>query len=156
MLAKSLSLDEKIEFWGLRDDIPDLMHKADVVVQSSFVDGFCLAAVEGMASGTPVIVSEIPGVGDIVRGYGILFPHEDAKALSEAIQKVCEDKDYREEVVKKCQERARMFDISVMAKKYMEVYKYGHVIEDVDLNVSPYSIAVRTLGLAGDKFRKEL
>lgn len=33
-------------------------------------------------------------------------------------------------LVRKCQERARMFDISVMVKKYMDVYKYGHVLND--------------------------
>ena len=123
ILAKKLDVANRIEFLGLRDDIPKLLQTADVVVQSSHVDGFCLAAVEGMASGTPVIASNIPGLGDIVGGYGILFPHEDYKALADEIRKVCEDKEYCGEVVRKCQERARMFDISVMVKKYMDVYK---------------------------------
>lgn len=130
ILAKQLNVINRVEFLGAITDIPQLLQTVDVIVQSSHVDGFCLAAVEGMASGKPVIASDIPGLGDIVGGYGILFPHEDYKALAMEIRKVCEDREYCEEVVRRCQKRARMFDISVMVKKYMDVYKYGHVVDD--------------------------
>lgn len=122
-LAEELGVKSKVEFLGVRSDVKDLMHQANVLVQSSHVDGFCLAAVEGMASGLPVVVSDIPGVGDIVRGAGVLFPHEDAKALAIEIQKLCEDDLYAKKVAVRCQERAKMFDIEVMAKMYMNTYE---------------------------------
>lgn len=130
VLAKKLNIINRVEFLGVRNDIIQQFQIADVIVQSSHVDGFCLAAVEGMASGKPVIASDIPGLGNIVGGYGILFPHGDYKALAREIRRVCEDKEYNREVVKRGQERARMFDISVMVKKYMDVYKYGYVVDD--------------------------
>lgn len=122
-LAKKEGVTERVFMLGVREDVKNLYAQASVIVQSSHVDGFCLAAVEGMASGRPVIVADIPGMGDVVRGYGILFPHEDERALSDAIVKVCEDRDYREEIVTRCLERAKMFSIDVMTQKYLDLYK---------------------------------
>lgn len=122
ILVKQLELDSRVKFLGIQTDVSILQEKADVIVLSSHYEGLSLSSLEGMASGKPFIASDVDGLRDIVGGYGILFPHGDDKALSEVIQKVCEDKDYREEVVKKCQERARMFDISVMLRKYLDLY----------------------------------
>ena len=122
-LVKQMGLDSRVKFLGIQTDVPKLQTRADVIVLSSHYEGLSLSSLEGMASGKPFIASDVEGLHDIVGGYGILFPHGDDKALAEVIQKVCENKDYREDIVKKCQERARMFDISIMAKKYIEVYK---------------------------------
>lgn len=122
-LAKKRNVSDRIKFLGVRTDVSDLLQKANVVVLSSHYEGVSLASLEGMASGKPFIASDVEGLRDIVGGYGILFPHEDYKALADEIRKVCEDREYCGEVVRKCQERARMFDISVMVKKYMDVYK---------------------------------
>lgn len=121
-LAGALGVKSQVEFLGMRSDVKELMHQANVLVQSSHVDGFCLAAVEGMACGIPVVVSDIPGVGDIVRGYGVVFPHEDAMALAGAIRKLCEDTIYAAKIGAKCQQRARMFDISIMVQRYLDLY----------------------------------
>lgn len=121
-LVGKMGVKSQVEFLGVRSDVKELMHQANVLVQSSHVDGFCLAAVEGMASGLPVVVSDIPGVGDIVRGAGILFPHEDSKALATEIRRLCEDELYAKKVAVRCQERAKMFDISIMTQKYLEIY----------------------------------
>lgn len=122
-LAEELGVKSKVEFLGVRSDVKELMHQANVLVQSSHVDGFCLAAVEGMASGLPVVVSDIPGVGDIVRGAGILFPHEDAKGLADIIRRLCEDDVYAQQVAVRCLARAKMFDISVMVQNYLYLYQ---------------------------------
>lgn len=129
-LAERIGVRDRIKFLGIRTDVAELLKAADVVVLSSHYEGLSLSSLEGMASGKPFIASDVEGLRDIVGGYGILFPHEDYKALASEIRRVCEDEDYCNEVVRKCQERARMFDISVMVRKYMDVYKYGHVLND--------------------------
>lgn len=121
-LVKEMKIEKYVEFLGVRSDVVDLMHQADILVQSSHIDGFCLAAVEGMASGLPVIVSDIPGVGDIVKGAGVLFPHGNDKVLADEIKKLCNDEDYAREVAEKCKQRAKMFDIDTMVRRYMNVY----------------------------------
>lgn len=39
------------------------------------------------------------------------------------IQKLCTDKDYRDEVVKRCRERALQYDIRKMAEGYLGAYR---------------------------------
>lgn len=126
-LISSLGLDSRIHLLGVRKDVKELLKSVDVIIMSSHREGLSLSSLEGMASGKPFIASDVEGLRDIVGGYGILFPHEDYKTLASEIKKVCEDKEYSGEVVKKCQERARMFDISIMVKKYLDVYKNMNV-----------------------------
>ena len=89
---------------------------------SSHYEGLSLSSVEGMASGRPFVASDVEGLSDIVGGYGVLFPHGDSRALASAIKRLCEDGTYRHEVVGRCMERAKMFDIKEMADKYMKIY----------------------------------
>lgn len=121
-LTVDLGVTDRVKFLGIRNDIPSIVKTADVVVLSSHYEGLSLSSIEGMASGKPFIASDVDGLHEIVNGYGILVPHEDDKALAEAIKKCCEDKEYAAEVGKKCQERAMMYDISVMAKGYASLY----------------------------------
>ena len=121
-LAADLHLQDRVIFMGVRTDIPEILQDADVVVLSSHYEGLSLSSVEGMASGRPFVASDVEGLSDIVGGYGVLFPHGDSRALASAIKRLCEDEKYRDEVVGRCMERAKMFDIKEMADKYMKIY----------------------------------
>lgn len=59
----------------------------------------------------------------IVKGYGILFPHQDYRALASAIRQLCENPEEYRRVAERCQAKAKQYDISLMAKKYNEVYQ---------------------------------
>lgn len=120
--AKQFSCSDRIVFLGNRSDIPAILKSSDVVVLSSHYEGLSLSSIEGMASGTPFIASDVEGLHEIVNGYGILVPHEDANALACAIQSICEDKEYAKRVAEQCQNRARQFDISQMVEKYNQIY----------------------------------
>ncbi len=114
---------KNVEFLGIRTDIPNILKSADIVVLSSHWEGFGLSVVEGMATGVPTIVSNVPGLADIVNGAGILFPEGNHMALATAIRSLCENPDKYREVAEKCQARAKEFDISKMAKAYNSVYQ---------------------------------
>lgn len=116
-------VSEKIHLLGLRDDIPSILKASDIVVLSSHWEGFGLAAVEGMAAGKPVIVSNVEGLAQVVEGAGLLFPHQDEKYLVELIEKLSNDKSFYLNVSNACAQRAKEFDINIMAQKYEEVYK---------------------------------
>lgn len=121
-LSKKLGVEQRVHFPGVRTDIPELLQAADVVVMSSHHEGLSLSNLEGMAAGKPFIASDVDGLREIVSGYGILFPHEDEKALSDAIKEVCNDPQYAASVAARCKERAFQFDISKMAEGYNAVY----------------------------------
>lgn len=60
----------RIHFLGKRNDVPSIMKAADIFVLSSKWEGFGLVAVEAMAAGLPVIVSDVPGLRDVVKDAG--------------------------------------------------------------------------------------
>ena len=90
---------------------------------SSHREGLSLSNVEGMSSGNPFVASDVEGLREVTKGYGVLFPHGDDMALADVILKLTTDEDYRAEVVKRCKERAMQYDISTMAENYNNVYK---------------------------------
>ena len=122
-VVKGLTMEDRVKFLGLRNDIPNILKAADVVVMSSHFEGLSLSNLEGMASGRPFIASDVDGLHEIVAGNGLLFPHEDAEALAELIKRVSDDIALRERVVLACSAKAAQYDINVMADKYNEVYE---------------------------------
>ena len=122
-LAAQLKIQNRVEFLGVRTNVLELLQQADVVVLSSHYEGMSLSSLEGMASGRPFIASDVEGLRDVVGEYGVLFPHQDDKILSEEIKGLCENKLYAEEISERCVQRAKMFDIEVMAQKYLQVYQ---------------------------------
>lgn len=122
-LAEDLRIQHRIDFVGVRTDVPELLQQADVIVLSSHYEGLSLSSLEGMASGKPFVASDVEGLRDIVGGYGVLFPHENDKFLAEEIRKLCVNETYNKVIVEKCQQRAKMFDIDVMARNYLNIYE---------------------------------
>lgn len=121
-LSKNLGLEERIIFLGLRDDVPKLMKTADVAVLSSNHEGLSLASIEGMASG-PFVASRVPGLREIVDGYGLLFQKGNERELAECVLKLYHDKKYYNEIALKCLQRAEEFDIIKMVNSYIDIYK---------------------------------
>ena len=121
--CRGLGLNQRISFMGVRADVPDILEKSDIIVLSSHWEGLSLSSIEGMASGRPFIASDVDGLREIVQGAGVLFPEGDDKELAHQIQLLCEHPDDYREIALKCQERAKQYDISVMAEKYMELYQ---------------------------------
>ena len=122
-VVSTLGLQDVVKFWGVRGDVPSLLKTSDVVVLSSHIEGFGLAAVEGMSVGKPFIASDVDGLNDVTRGAGLLFKHGDDKHLAELITTLMDDKELYNKVANQCLERAKQYDISRMVEGYMKVYK---------------------------------
>lgn len=69
-------------------DLPDVYHKADVFVLPSLVEGFPQTALQAMASGLPVIVSENTFGEDVVTDGvdGYIVPIRDPEAIAERLR----------------------------------------------------------------------
>lgn len=113
---------DNIRFFGNRPDVAQILHSADIVVMSSHYEGLSLSSVEGMSVGKPFIASDVDGLREVVKGYGILCPHEDSSSLAYEIRRLSDDNDYYQQIAAKCWERAQMFDIKQMVDAYNEVY----------------------------------
>ncbi len=93
-LASSFSLNSVADFLGTREDIPQLMHDADIFFIPSAWEGFGIAAVEAMASGLPVVAGNVPGLGEVVGGEaGLLIDPASVEDMSCALEKLLLDPD---------------------------------------------------------------
>lgn len=121
-ICHELCLDDRVTFMGVRQDVPDILEQSDIVVLSSHWEGLSLSSIEGMASGRPFIASDVDGLREMVGGAGVLFEHGNDKDLADKIRFLCEHPDEYRQVAERCQTKARQYDISVMASKYLELY----------------------------------
>ena len=80
-------LSEHFVFTGQRSDVPRLLSAFDVFVMPSLFEGLCMAVLEALAAGVPVVATPVGGIpSSVVDGEtGTLVPPRDAKALAEAI-----------------------------------------------------------------------
>lgn len=85
-------------------------------VSPSFIEGFCLPVVEAMASGCPVIVSDIPALREIVGDAGVLIEPSNTEGLVAAMNMIATNAKIRNALVAKGQKRARDFRWKKMAE----------------------------------------
>jgi D-inositol-3-phosphate glycosyltransferase len=89
-LTQALNLSEVVHFVGAQgqDQLPDYYRAAEALIMPSDYESFGMVALEAMASGTPVIASEVGGLAflieDGITGYHV--PVRDPLALAERIQ----------------------------------------------------------------------
>jgi glycosyltransferase involved in cell wall biosynthesis len=122
-VARKLRVDSRVHFLGIRHDVPELIASAELYVQPSRTDGFCIATLEAMAGGLPVIASDIPGLGDIVADCGLLFPAGDHHRLAECIRSLLLDSALRKELSARGTNRARQFSVDETAAQYQRIFE---------------------------------
>lgn len=116
-------IENQVHFWGVRTDIPNLLHTADAVVMSSHFEGLSLSSIEGMSVGKPFIASDVDGLHEVVEGAGILFPHQDANQLAEILLHLQSNKEYALDIAQRCYERAKLYDIEKTVDAYEALYQ---------------------------------
>lgn len=122
-LVNELGLQNRVHLLGLRNDVSKILKSSDVIVMSSHREGLSLSNVEGMASGNPFVASDVEGLREVTKGYGVLFPHGDYKTLADIIQNLNTDDVFRSEIISKCKMRAVQYDVNTMVQRYNNMYK---------------------------------
>jgi glycosyltransferase involved in cell wall biosynthesis len=72
-LAEQLGVGGSVRFLGYRDDVPDLIHAADVFVLPSHCEGLGSSLIDVMLAGRPIVTTTAGGIPDLV---GRLDPAE--------------------------------------------------------------------------------
>lgn len=94
------------------------------VVQPSKEEGFGLPLLEAMASGAPVIASDIPVFREVANDAALLFESGSVEALRAAMQTILEDSQAAKILVEKGRERAKHFSWLDTARKTLDLYKH--------------------------------
>lgn len=101
-IVQELGISDLTVFPGrLGDDVlPTYYAAADVCVVPSHYEPFGLVAIEAMASGTPVVASDVGGLQYTVvpEQTGLLAPPKDQAAFTAAIDRILSDTDWRNQL----------------------------------------------------------
>ena len=111
---------------GHRSDIPEINKCADVFVIPSIREGLGMAGLEALASGLPVVGSNVQGIKEYVinEETGFLCNPYDEREFSEAINKVINlTEQDRERMRKSCIKMALRFDIEKSKKAMKDIYE---------------------------------
>ena len=94
-LARSLGVQRRVRFVGALEPgaMPGAYREADVFILASAAEGRANVLIEAMASGLPVVVSDIPGARDVIEPgrNGLLFTPGDAAALARVLGELSVD-----------------------------------------------------------------
>ena len=121
-LVKQYALEKRVEFLGIREDIPRLLSKSDMFILPSKWEGFGLVAIEAMAAKIPVIASDVEGLASVVGGVGKLFNPASSSELATCIRSVSEDKTLRKTMIESGIKRSEKYDLKATVEKYLELY----------------------------------
>ena len=120
-----LKLGDAVRFLGSvrNEDLVYLYNAAKLFVLPSFYEGFGLPPLEAMACGTPVIVSNVSSLPEVVGDAALLINPEDIEALTVAMWRVLTDEKLRREMRDKGLKRARTFSWERAARETLAVYR---------------------------------
>ena len=120
-LAKEACID--LRLMGLRDDIPQICKCADIGVMPSTREGLGLSGIEMLASGLPLVASNVHGIVDYVTDGvdGYLCDPFDENAFAKAISKLS-DESLRKSMIENCEKAAEPFDIEYSKRAMQDIY----------------------------------
>ena len=121
--VNELELTERVSFLGNVTNIPELLSKMNVFVLPSKSEACPVVILEAMASGLPIIASEVGGIPELVTDNGILVAPNDVSALAEAMKTLAGSQRTRKEMSVASLRNIKQFDKDHISKEYEGIYR---------------------------------
>ena len=125
LLAKELGIEDRILFLGKSDEILKILCLTDLFLLPSETESFGLAALEAMASKTPVISTNTGGLPEVnIQGVtGFLSDVGDVDDMADKAIFILENDERLLEFKNNAYKAAHQFSIEKILPKYEEMYK---------------------------------
>ena len=123
-MMEKYGLTERIHFLPPRLDVRPALNAMDIYLNTSLSEGLSIAIVEAMASGLPVIATDVGGNPEVVENgvNGFLVPSRNAQALAERIKYLHTYPEMLNILAKNSRERAvQHFSGETMRQKYLQL-----------------------------------
>jgi len=123
-LVSSLGLVDRVHFVGYVSDeqLHALYAKATLFIFPSLFEGFGLTILEAMASGCPVVTSNISSLPEVAGDAALLVDPTKIEEVASAMETICQNDDLANELKQKGGERARQFSWKNCAKETLAIY----------------------------------
>jgi N-acetyl-alpha-D-glucosaminyl L-malate synthase BshA len=125
-LVERLRLAQEVRYVGVIDDVTPVLKAADVLLLPSETESFGLVALEAMASGVPVVASDVGGLPEVVEHgvSGFLAPVGDIDAMAGYCLRLIRDSGESKRYSAAARKRAvEMFDINAIVPRYEAIYE---------------------------------
>lgn len=121
--ARELGIASHIHFLGYRNDAPELYPCCDLFAFMPYREGLPVALMEAMASGAPIVCTQIRGNRDLITdGVSGVFVENSPQALAEAIRALYADPQRREALGRGAREAVQAFDAEAVYRQMKEIY----------------------------------
>ena len=124
-LARELGLEDKIIFQAFRQDVPDVLHAADIFVLPSLWEGLPIGLLEAMAMRKAVIGTRVDGTREVLQDgdNGLMVEPGDVDGLAAAIVRLAADRELRESLRARAFQTVRQrFDAATMTREIESIY----------------------------------
>ena len=121
----TLGLQDKVIFTGQRKDIIDILSILDIFVLPSITEGLPVAILEALASGLPVVATNVGAIPKVINNgeTGLLTEPGNPESLSSAISELLSDREKARELGYQGQRKVeREFSAKAMAERYFNSY----------------------------------
>ncbi|MDD3036230.1 MAG: glycosyltransferase family 1 protein, partial [Candidatus Saccharimonadaceae bacterium] len=110
-IVKELKLEKDIIFTGYVDEkhTPILMKGAEIFLFPSLYEGFGMPPLEAMACGTPVLVSNVASLPEVVGDAGVLVDPLSTQSIRDGLELLLKNNELRIELSRKGLERVKTF-----------------------------------------------
>lgn len=125
-LSKTLGISDRVHFLGRRQDVPQVLEKADIFVLTTNWEGFPRSIIEAMRACLPVIATDVAGVPEsVIHGKtGYLVPPQDIEACTKYLSALIESAGHRRELGTKGREYFEQhFTFDAMAASTLALYQ---------------------------------
>jgi glycosyltransferase involved in cell wall biosynthesis len=123
-LVKARKLEDRVTWYGFRDDLREIMAGHDVIVLPSWYEGVPNVLLEAMAEGLPAVVSDIPSHRAILgkSGAALTFPPDDPMAMAYRLRRLAEDYRLRDELRERSKKVLAEYTIDALVARYSQYY----------------------------------
>ena len=118
-------LSSRVIFTGPRSDVEAMLALMDVFVSSSLWEGLPTVVLESMASGTPVVATNVSGNAQLIHNCetGLIVPPDDPESLANAIIRMLEEPALAQLVAKNAQALVEAeYSINSVARQLEQIY----------------------------------
>ncbi|MCI2425300.1 N-acetyl-alpha-D-glucosaminyl L-malate synthase BshA [Candidatus Acetothermia bacterium] len=125
-MARDLAVVDRVIFLGVVNRVSSLLRAADLLLLPSETEGFGLVALEAMASGVPVVASDVGGLPEVIEhgSCGYLAPVGDVEQMASYALKLLSDCPLRKSFAEAGRKRAaQSFPAQQIVPQYEGIYK---------------------------------
>lgn len=130
-IAESMGLSDAVSFKGYisKNEKQDYLHMADILVVPSIVtdsgdmEGLPVVLLEGLASGLPVIATDVGGMKDAIDSgrNGFLVPQKDPRSISARAIEILNDSKLAGSLSENARISAERFDWDTISEQYKRI-----------------------------------